>query len=142
MDLAVRDLENGPKELNLEADASTLPELAAAGGGGPVSVQLRISPLAGDSTLIQGEARGSLSLDCGRCLEKIDQPFAVRFNLLAEKREDAGLEWAEELDAGAEDYPLRLGPDVTEIPLDHVVAEQVLLNYNLHPLPELDRQGC
>ena len=138
MNLAVSDLEQGPKEFVLEADASAIPGLAEAGGRGLVSARLTATPLAGDSALIRGEIRGNLRLDCGRCLEILEQPFAVKFNLLAEKRDEAGLEWPEDFDGGVEDYQARLGPDVVDIPLEHIIAEQVLLNYNLHPLPALD----
>ena len=40
-----------------------------------------------------------------------------------------------------EDYQAKLGPDVTEVPLNAIIAEQVVLNYNLHPLPDVDAAG-
>ncbi len=125
----------------LEAEASASQELVDAGGVGQVTARVDSTPLAGEAVLVRGVAQGRLAGDCGRCLENLEQPFEVRFNLLLEKRTASGLEWGEEAeDAGVEDYRALLGPDVTDISLDHMIAEQVLLNYNLHPLPALDAQ--
>lgn len=129
-----------PTDRVLEADASELPELFEAGGIGKLSARLQSMPLAGDSFLVQGEAQGKLRVECGRCLDKLEQPFEAHFNLLVEKRKETGLEWLDDEDGGVTDYQARIGPDVVEIPLDHIIAEQVLLNYNLHPLPALDPQ--
>jgi uncharacterized metal-binding protein YceD (DUF177 family) len=68
-------------------------------------------------------------------------PFSVNFDLLVERKSTTGLEWMEDEDQGVEDYQAHVGPDVTEIPLDSIIVEQVLLNYNLHPLPDLDAAG-
>ena len=37
---------------------------------------------------------------------------------------------------------MRVGPDIMDIPLDAIIVEQVLLNYNLHPLPALDAKNA
>jgi uncharacterized metal-binding protein YceD (DUF177 family) len=142
MNLAYDTLGNEPKDIDLEAEASELPELSEAGGVGKVRVQLEVSPLAGDAHLVRGLARGGLSLDCGRCLEKLEQPFKTQFNLLIEKRKEKGLEWSDNEEQGIEDYQVRIGPDIMDIPLDAIIVEQVLLNYNLHPLPALDAKNC
>lgn len=34
-----------------------------------------------------------------------------------------------------------MGPDVTDVPLEHLIAEQIILNYNLNPLPSLDEKN-
>lgn len=85
--------------------------------------------------------RGSISLDCGRCLEKLTGAFEVRVRLLIEQKDEQGLEWIEDEDQGIEEYLVRLGPDVTDIPLEHPIAEQIILNYNLNPLPSLDEKN-
>lgn len=82
--------------------------------------------------------RGSITLDCGRCLDKLTGAFEVKLTLLMEPKEEQGLEWVEDEDQGVEEYLVRAGPDVTDIPLEHPIAEQIILNYNLHPLPTLD----
>ncbi len=141
MNLAFDTFGSEPLDIDLEAQASELPELAETGGIGLVRVQVQVSPLAGDAYLARGEARGKLSLDCGRCLDKLEQPFTAQFNLLIEKRKEKGLEWGENEDQGVEDYQVRVGPDVMDIPIDFIIVEQVLLNYNLHPLPALDAKN-
>ena len=142
MNLEFNTLGKESQDIDLEAQASELQELAEAGGTGKVRARLHVSPLAGDNYLVQGQARGLLNLDCGRCLDKVDQSFVAQFNLIIEKRKEKGLDWVEDEDQGVEDYQVRIGPDVMDIPLDHVIAEQVLLNYNLHPLPPLDALNC
>ncbi len=141
VNIAFDKLGKEPQELDLEAEASDSQELLESGGTGKVRTHLDISPLAGDTWLVRGEARGKLALDCGRCLEKLDQAFATQFNLIIGKRKEKGLEWLEDDEGGIEDYQVRVGPDVFDIPLDHIIAEQVILNYNLHPLPDLDAQN-
>lgn len=82
--------------------------------------------------------RGTISLDCGRCLEKLTGAFEVKIRLLVEKKESQGLEWVEDEGIGVDEYLAKVGPDVLDIPLEHLVAEQIILNYNLNPLPTLD----
>lgn len=84
--------------------------------------------------------RGSITLDCGRCLDKLTGEFVVKLRLLVEKKEDQGLEWEEDEGLGVEEYLVKIGPDVQEIPLEHLIAEQIILNYNLNPLPTLDEK--
>ena len=79
-----------------------------------------------------------ISLDCGRCLDKLTGEFAVKLRLLIEKKDSQGLEWVEDEGLGTDEYLARVGPDVLDIPLEHLIAEQILLNYNLNPLPTLD----
>jgi uncharacterized protein len=142
MILALSSLGKEPQTLELAAESSEFPELADTGAVGTVGLRLDATPLAGDSHLVQGEATGALSVECGRCLEPFQQAFSVRFNLLLDRKDSTGLTWAEDEDQGVEDYQAHLGPDVTEVPLQSVIAEQLLLNYNFHPLPELDAAGC
>lgn len=141
MILPVTSLGKEFSTVDLTGVAADLPELAEAGVTGEVQVRLDLTPLAGDSHLVHGEATGTLAAECARCLEPFDQPFSVEFNLLLDRQDPTGIEWVEDDDQGVEDYQARLGPDVTEVPLESIVAEQVLLNYNLHPLPELDAAG-
>ena len=84
--------------------------------------------------------RGSITLDCGRCLDKLTGVYAVKLRLLVEKKDDQGLEWDEEEGLGVDEYLVRIGPDIQEIPLEHLIAEQIILNYNLNPLPSLDEK--
>ena len=136
-------LGNEPNELDLEANASELQELAETGGTGKVAVHLDVTPMSDGIYLVRGVARGTLSPECGRCLDKLEETFKTKFNLLINKRKEKGLEWLEDDEQGVEDYQVRVGPDVFDIPLDHIIAEQVILNYNLHPLPDLDaRNNC
>ena len=141
LNIAFDTLGKEPVELDLEAEASELQELSETGAIGKVFAHLDVTPLHDDSYLARGEVRGILSLDCGRCLDKLDQPFRTEFNLLIGKRREKGLDWLEDEEQGVEDYQVKLGPDILDIPLDHIIAEQVILNYNLHPLPDLDAQN-
>jgi uncharacterized protein len=84
--------------------------------------------------------RGSITLDCGRCLDKLTGAFQVKVRILIEKKDKQGLEWDETDDLGIEEYLVRIGPDVQEIPLEHMIAEQIILNYNMNPLPSLDEK--
>ncbi|MDB5105372.1 MAG: Large ribosomal subunit accumulation protein YceD [Fibrobacteres bacterium] len=84
--------------------------------------------------------RGSITLDCGRCLDKLTGAFAVKLRLLVEKKDSQGLEWEEDEGLGIEEYLVKIGPDIQEIPLEHLIAEQIILNYNLNPLPSLDEK--
>lgn len=141
MILPIISLGKEPHTLELGGEAAEEPALAEVGVSGHFDVNLDVTPLAGDSHLIHGEVSGTLAAECGRCLEPFDQPFSVNFELLMDRKDKAGLEWIEDDDQGVEDYQAHLGPDVTEIPLESIIAEQVLLNYNLHPLPDLDAAG-
>ena len=90
--------------------------------------------------LMDIRVRGSITLDCGRCLDKLTGAFQVKLRVLVEKRDEQGLEWDENDDLGIEEYLVKIGPDVQEIPLEHLIAEQIILNYNLNPLPSLDEK--
>lgn len=141
MILAVTSLGKEPNTLELTGNPSDFTEFADSGISSPIALRLDVTPLSGDSHLVQGEAKGTLAAECGRCLEPIPLPFAVNFNLLLDRQDPTGLEWVEDEDQGVEDYQAHLGPDVTEIPLQSIIAEQLDLNYNLHPLPDLDAAG-
>jgi uncharacterized protein len=141
MILPVTSLGKEPVTLDLEATAADSQELVDAGVAGSFSLHLDITPLAGDSHLVRSKAEGRLNAECARCLEPVSEAFSVNFNLLLDRKDSTGVEWLEDEDQGIEDYQARLGPDVTEVPLDAIVAEQLVLNYNLHPLPELDAAG-
>lgn len=141
MILPITELGQEPSTINLEEDSAQNPRLTDAGVTTSVAVRLDATPLDGDSHLVRGEASGALAAECGRCLEPVRLPFSVNFNLLLDRQDRVGITWAEDEDQGVEDYQAHLGPDVTEIPLDGIIAEQVLLNYNLHPLPDMDAAG-
>lgn len=141
MILPLISLGKDPETLEITGKAAESPELTDAGARDEVSVRLDVTPLEGDSHLVRGTARGALDGQCARCLEAINLPFSVNFNLLVDHKDATGLEWLEDDDQGVEDYQARVGPDVTEIPLESLIAEQVLLNYNLHPLPDVDAAG-
>lgn len=141
MILPLHSLEKTSRTLEMETDPSDFEELEDFHLTGKVGARLEITPLAGDSHLVQGAARGTLNVECARCLEPVKQGFEVNFNLLMERKDATGLDWIEDEDQGVEDYQVRVGPDVTEIPLNSMIAEQVILNYNSQPLPELDAAG-
>lgn len=141
MILAITSLGKEPGTLELTGNPAEFPEFADSGISTPIALHLDVTPLSGDSHLVQGEARGKLAAECGRCLEPIALPFAVNFNLLLDRQDPVGLAWVEDDDQGVEDYQAHLGPDVTEIPLQSIIAEQLELNYNLHPLPDVDAAG-
>jgi uncharacterized protein len=141
MILPITSLGKDPSTLQLHGDTTEMPELAETGVASAIEVHLDLTPLAGDSHLVQGEASGVLAAECGRCLEPIDLPFSVKFNLLLDRKDATGITWTEDDHQGVEDYQAHVGPDVTEIPLGAIIVEQVLLNYNLHPLPDLDAAG-
>jgi uncharacterized metal-binding protein YceD (DUF177 family) len=141
MILALYTLGKDPVSLRLEDEAANMPELAESGVTGKITANLEVLPLEGDAFLAQGEAEGVLSVECGRCLEPFLQPFELKFNVLLNRKPSTGLEWVEDEDQGVEDYQALLGPDVTEVPLNAIIAEQVVLNYNLHPLPDVDAAG-
>lgn len=84
--------------------------------------------------------KGSITLDCGRCLDKLTGAFMVKLRLLVEKKDSQGLEWEEDEGLGIEEYMVKVGPDILDIPLEHLIAEQIILNYNLNPLPSLDEK--
>lgn len=73
-------------------------------------------------------------------MDKLTGAFQVKLRILVEKREEQGLEWEESDALGIEEYLVKIGPDVQEIPLEHLIAEQIILNYNLNPLPSLDEK--
>jgi len=116
-----------------------LPELFELGCSGPLEATAKAVPTL-THLLVDMTVRGSITLDCGRCLEKLTGAFRVKLRILVEKREEQGLEWDENDDLGIEEYLVRIGPDVQEIPLEHLIAEQIILNYNLNPLPSLDEK--
>jgi uncharacterized metal-binding protein YceD (DUF177 family) len=141
MILALHTLGKDGASLQLEEQAADMPELNESGVTGKIVLNLEILPLEGDSYLVQGETEGDLNVECGRCLEPFLQPFELKFNLLLDRKQSTGIEWVDDEDQGVEDYQAKLGPDVTEVPLNAIIAEQVVLNYNLHPLPDVDEAG-
>ncbi len=141
MILPLHTLGKEPQTIELEADSADFEEFSDSGMKGKVGVRLEVTPMAGDSYLVQGRATGSMDAECARCVEPFTQPFSVDFNLLMDRKDSVGTEWVEDEDQGVEDYQVRLGPDVTEVSLHSMIAEQVILNYNSQPLPELDAAG-
>lgn len=107
------------------------------GCSGLLTSKARVVPTL-TATLADMVVRGTISLDCGRCLEKLTGAFEIKLRLLIEKKDEQGLEWVEDEGLGVDEYLARIGPDVLDIPLEHLIAEQIILNYNLNPLPTLD----
>jgi uncharacterized protein len=126
-----------PTEFVLQARSEDFPELVDLGCGGELTAKVKSVPTV-TSHLYELIIRGSITLDCGRCLDKLTGAFQVKLRLLVEKKETQGLKWEENEDLGVEEYLAQVGPDILEIPLEHPIAEQIILNYNLHPLPSLD----
>ena len=107
----------------------------------PVDVSFDVEKSGPGIFRVTGRAVTRLNVECGRCLEPFLQPFELKFNLLLNNKQSTGIEWVDDEDQGVEDYQALLGPDVTEVPLNAIIAEQVVLNYNLHPLPDVDAAG-
>jgi uncharacterized protein len=128
-----------PSEFTLEGLSEDLPELFDLGCSGPLSATVKATPTL-THLMMEMSVRGSITLDCGRCLDKLTGAFQVKLRILVEKRDEQGLEWEESEALGVEEYLVKLGPDVQEIPLEHLIAEQLILNYNLNPLPSLDEK--
>ena len=126
-----------PTEFQLEARSEDFPELVELGCGGPLTAKVKSVPTV-TSHLVEMVIRGTITLDCGRCLDKLTGAFQVKLRLLVEKKEEQGLKWEENEDLAVEEYLVLIGPDILDIPLEHPIAEQIILNYNLHPLPTLD----
>ncbi len=109
------------------------------GCGGDLLAEVKSFPTV-TSHLYEMVIKGSITLDCGRCLDKLTGAFRIKLRLLVEKQEGQGLKWEENEDLAVEEYLVLAGPDILDIPLEHPIAEQIILNYNLHPLPTLDEK--
>ncbi len=109
------------------------------GCGGDLIAEVKSVPTI-TSHLYEMVIKGSITLDCGRCLDKLTGAFRIKLRLLVEKQEGQGLKWEENEDLAVEEYLVLAGPDILDIPLEHPIAEQIILNYNLHPLPTLDEK--
>lgn len=141
MILTIDTLEKEPTEKALAGDAEDLAELFELGCTGKVKATAQVHSM-GVSILVNLKVEGTITLECGRCCDPLTGAFTVPLRLLIEKRDEAGLEWIDEQNQGVNEYVVRMGPDVLEIPLEHLIAEQIILNYNLHPLPTLDEKNC
>lgn len=139
MVLSLSSIGQEPSHFELQGRSEELPELLELGCSGELFSKVKAVPTL-TAILADLVVRGTISLDCGRCLEKLTGAFEVKIRLLIEKKESQGLEWVEDEGLGTDEYLAKVGPDVLEIPLEHLVAEQILLNYNLNPLPTLDEK--
>ena len=128
-----------PTEFILQAQSGDFPELVELGCGGDLLAEVKSFPTV-TSHLYEMVIKGSITLDCGRCLDKLTGAFRIKLRLLVEKQEGQGLKWEENEDLAVEEYLVLAGPDILDIPLEHPIAEQIILNYNLHPLPTLDEK--
>jgi uncharacterized protein len=137
--LSLSSTGSEPTEFSLDGLSEDLPELFELGCSGPLTASVKAVPTV-THLLVDMTVKGSITLDCGRCLDKLTGAFQVKLRILVEKRDEQGLEWDEDDDLGIEEYLVRIGPDIQEIPLEHLIAEQIILNYNLNPLPSLDEK--
>src|SRR5690606_22671854 len=137
--LSLSSTGNEPSEITLQGRSEDLPELAELGCSGELTAMVKSVPTL-THLMMEIGVRGTITLDCGRCLDKLTGAFAVKLRLLVEKKDSQGLEWDENEGLGVEEYLVKIGPDIQEIPLEHPIAEQIILNYNLHPLPTLDEK--
>lgn len=135
--LATDTLEQEPREKTLEGDAEDLAELFGLGCTGKIHAHALVNAM-GASTLVEIKVKGTITLECGRCCDPLTGAFEVPLRLLLEKQDKGGLEWLDHENQGVEEYVAKIGPEVLEIPLEPLIAEQIILNYNLHPLPTLD----
>ncbi len=140
MKLYLKSLPREPSEVQFEGSAEDFPELKDAGCIGKLVGKAQVIP-SSTNILFQLVVEGRLDRECGRCLDRLDDPFRIKANLLVEKGSGSGIEWDEEQQLGIEDYLVRVPSDVDELSLEHLVAEQVILNYEPHPLPAQDPQG-
>ncbi len=139
MVLSLNSIGKEATDFLIQGLSEDLPELVELGCGGEITAQAKAIPTL-THLLVELVVRGTISLDCGRCLDKLTGEYRVKLRLLVEKKEDQGLEWDENNDLGIEEYLVKIGPDIQEIPLEHLIAEQIILNYNLNPLPTLDEK--
>jgi uncharacterized metal-binding protein YceD (DUF177 family) len=137
--LSLSSTSNEPNEFLLEGLSDELPELLELGCSGALTAKVKSVPTL-THLMMDLAVRGSITLDCGRCLDKLTGTFAVKLKLLVEKKDAQGLEWEEDEGLAIEEYLVKIGPDIQEIPLEHLIAEQIILNYNLNPLPSLDEK--
>jgi uncharacterized protein len=137
--LSLSSIGQEPGNLEIQGRSEELPELVELGCSGELTAKVRVVPTL-TATLADMVVRGTISLDCGRCLEKLTGAFETKIRIIIEKKEEQGLEWVEDEGLGVDEYLARIGPDVLEIPLEHLIAEQIILNYNLNPLPTLDEK--
>jgi len=140
LQLLIDTLEKEPLAKVLAEDAEDMPELFELGCTGRVEAHAKSHPM-GASTLVEMKLRGTITLECGRCCDPLTGAFELPMRILLEKRDEGGLHWVESDEQGVDEYVAQLGPDVLEIPLEHLIAEQIILNYNLHPLPTLDEHN-
>jgi uncharacterized protein len=138
--LSLSSIGKEQSEFRISGRSEDFRELTELGCSGGLSATVKSVPTV-TSHWVDMAVRGSISLDCGRCLEKLTGAFEVKIRLLIEQKDEQGLEWIEDEDQGVEEYLVKIGPDVTDIPLEHPIAEQIILNYNLNPLPSLDEKN-
>ncbi len=136
MILSLSLIDNQSKELNLISPIKELPELQKLGCEGPVTAKISVHVVS-SVIWLDVKVQGTISLDCGRCLEKLTGAFRVALKVSLEKKTTVGLEWIEGDGQSVDEYGAKMGPDVTEVPLEHLIVEQILLNYNPYPLPTI-----
>lgn len=137
MQLSLDNTGKEPTEFILKGISEEYPELVELGCSGELTAQVKSIPTV-TSHLMNMVISGKITLDCGRCLDKLTGEFQVKIRLLIEKKDSQGLDWEENEDLGVDEYLVQVGPDILEISLEHPIAEQLILNYNLNPLPSLD----
>ena len=140
MVLSLRSIGTESAEFQLQGQSEDLPELVELGCSGTLTAQVKAVPTL-THLLVELSVRGTIAAACGRCLDPLSGQYAVKLRLLVEKKDEQGLEWIEEGDQAIEEYVVKAGPDVDDIPLEHLIAEQIILNYNLNPLPPFDAKN-
>ncbi len=124
----VLDYRHDPAELGPLGEGISLVD--------PVEVRLTVTP-DDDRYLIQGEVRGRVRMECGRCLAPVTLPVTAPCAIDAVPLSgDATDEDRHELGRGDLDVTFFTGPVLN---LDDLVREQLLLNVPMRPLC---REGC
>lgn len=99
---------------------------------GPARVSLRAARTGGRGVHVTGELAATLSLECRRCLDEIQEPIRIEIDLLFDPDvpEDAGEERV---------YPLEA--DARMLDLAPVLREQLVLEVPAYPICEEDCAG-
>lgn len=151
MRIAVDRLTESPRAFDFETGSGWWREVAGRADlppelGEPIHLSVSAYRL-GDDLLLQGEIRGTLPLECARCLARYRAPFREPFRLVLEPagiREPADPEGADSLTR----YGICLGEELeagwyrgSEIDLSGFVHQVVCLALPVQPLCREDCAG-
>ena len=127
--LSRRQLELDPAQLELDEGEFRLVA--------PLQVELRINRSA-QTYQLDGQLRGHLAGECGRCLEPVEQPLEADMQLLLQRHQLSG----DEREAAGEDEDVELlAPGAKQVDLKERLREAVLLELPIRMYCREDCQG-